>query len=213
RTALEEIKTAARHIEALAEVKAVDPAQALSAKDAELNRTLNEATAGYAQLIDAKSAQLSNSLASHGNILQEALAASTRESEELMSNSTSRIVSEVNDALKKLNDSNLLLQRVLETSTSNLANLETSVAEQTSNYSTTVKDALSATESAGKLVGDHVGAFQTTISAMLEQFSSLVGDLDSQAASIDRAANNLQDAGNFSIDTLENRRGAMEALA
>lgn len=242
RTALEQVKDAARHIEDLVEVKAVVTAEQLGDKVIAMQRVVTEQSAAFADIIDsrseqfgsrvaamqreveeqsavfsniidAKSEQLTGSLRSHGNVLRDALAASARESEALMADSTARISADVNDALKRLNDSNLLLQRVLETTTINLSDLESRVSTQTTSYSATVKDALSATEQAGGLVSEHVNAFQTTMTTMLEQFSGMVSRLDNQTASIDTAAHALQDAGNFSIDTLENRRGAMEALA
>ena len=174
---------------------------------------MSDQTAVFADIIDSRSEQLNASLRNHSNILKQALNETAIDTEQLMSETTARISTELTDALKRLNDSNLLLQRVLETTTSNLADLEGKVANQTSVYSTTVKDALSATEEAGTLVSEHVGAFQRTISAMSQEFAELVASLDGQAGNIDRAASSLTEAGNFSIDTLENRRGAMEALA
>lgn len=213
RTALVEIKEAARYIEDLVEVKAVHTAAELGAQVVEMQQAVSTQSENFAQLIDAKSEQLNTALRSHGNILRQALETSTAESESLMDGLTGRMMDNANQALKKMNDSNLLLQRVLETTTENLAEMESRVATQTSSYSSTVKDALGATETAGRLVGEHVGAFQATMTTMLEQFGALVSDLDRQATNIDQAGQSLQSAGNFSIDTLENRRGAMEALA
>ncbi|MBU1176551.1 MAG: hypothetical protein KKH72_14200 [Alphaproteobacteria bacterium] len=213
RTALEQVKDAARHIEDLVEVKAVATAEQLDARIGQMNKVVSEQSTAFAQIIDASSSRLDASLRNHGNLLRDALAQSAGDTEHVMSETTRRIQSELGDALKRLNDSNLLLQRVLETTTTNLADLESKVATQTSTYSTTVKDALTATEQAGTLVSQHVGAFQRAIGSMTEEFGALIGSLDSQAINIDRAANSLTQAGNFSIDTLENRRGAMEALA
>lgn len=213
RTALEQVKQATRHIEDLVEVKAVATAAELGAKLGAMQKTVSDQSAAFADVIDTRSEQLRNSLLSHGNILRDALSTSADQSERIMSESTARITNELGDALKRLNDSNLLLQRVLETTTTNLADLENRVADQTSTYSSTVKDALSATEEAGELVSRHVDAFQKAIVSMTGEFGDLVGSLDIQSANIDRAASTLKDAGNFSIDTLENRRGAMEALA
>ena len=213
RTALDNVKDAARHIEDLVEVKAVATAEQLGARLGEMQSTVSQQSAAFAEIIDSRSEELRASLRSHGNILREALAESAQDTERLMSDTTVRISNELNDSLKRLNDSNLLLQRVLETTTSNLADMESRVASQTSSYSTTVRDALSATEDAGGLVARHVDAFQTAIASMTQEFADLVNSLDHQSVSIGAAAENLKDAGNFSIDTLENRRDAMEALA
>ena len=75
----------------------------------------------------------------------------------------------------------MLLQRVLDASTANLANLETSVAQQTSTYSNTIRDAIGQTEQAGTMVSQHVTALQATIRGMVEEFSSVLGRLDSEA--------------------------------
>jgi hypothetical protein len=212
RTALEQVKEASRHIEDLVEVKAVATAEQLDSKLGEMQRTVSDQSAVFAQMIDSQNERLNASLMNHGNLLKEALTASASESEQIMSSSTAKINDELTDALKRLNDSNLLLQRVLDTTTSNLADLESRVSVQTSSYSSTVKDALTATEEAGNLVTGHIAAFQNTVASMTGEFSELVNSLDTHTNNIDRAANNLTEAGNFSIDTLENRRGAMEAL-
>ncbi len=213
RTALEQVKNAARHIEDLVEVKAVATAEQLGAQITEMQRSVTEQSAIFADTIDTSSQRLNASLRNHNNVLREALAATAMESEEVMAQSTAKITGELTEALKRLNDSNLLLQRVLETTTTNLADLENRVATQTSTYSTTVKDALSATEEAGGLVSMHVDAFEKAIKSMIAEFSGLISSLDNKAHGIDKAAASLSEAGNTSLDTLESRRGAMEALA
>lgn len=212
RTALEQIREAAHHIEDLVEVRALETANQLGEKVEEMNRALVEHSDSFSTLITSRSSELRGALQNHGNILRDALSETAQESEEIMSASTSRILSDVTDALKKLNDGNLLLQRVLETSTGNLAQLESSVAQQTSSYSETVREAVSATEQAGELVTGHVTALQTTIESLVREFGGLLGNLDTETANINNAADALTNAGNFTIDTLENRRGAMEAL-
>jgi len=47
---------------------------------------------------------------------------------------------------------------------------------------------------------------------MVGEYSTLLGGLDSETANINSAASALSSAGNLTIDTLENRRDAMEAL-
>src|SRR5690606_24273116 len=147
------------------------------------------------------------------NILQQSLVSHTQQAEELMSTSTARILTDVTAALGKLNDSNILLQKVLDASTQNLANLETSVAQQTATYSSTVRDAISSTEEAGKMVTEHVGALQTTIAAMVQEFSSILGNLNAEAQSVDQAAQNLNSVSATTLTTLDERRAAMDALA
>lgn len=213
RTALEQIRDAARHIEDLVEVRAIDTANMLGEKIQQMSSTLNEHSEGFALMISSSSDQLNGALENHGNILRDALVKNTTESEQLMATSTARIQSDVNEALKKLNDGNLLLQRVLETSTSNLANLESSVANQTSSYAEAVRDAVSTTEHAGQLVSQHVTALQETIGSMTKEFGNVLVGLESETGQINTAAEALTSAGNFTVDTLENRRGAMEALA
>lgn len=212
RTALEQIREAAHHIEDLVEVRALDTANKLGQKVEEMNRTLVEHTGTFSELITTRSVELENSLKSHTNILRDALTENSRESEELMSESTSRILTDVTEALKKLNDGNLLLQRVLETSTGNLAKLETSISGHTTAYAETVRDAVNTTEQAGELVTKHVSALQMTIESLVGEFGSMLGNLDTETANINNAADALTNAGNFTIDTLENRRDAMEAL-
>lgn len=212
RAALEQVRDATRHIEDLVEVKALDTANTLGAKVEEMNQTISSYSNSFSNLIDDKSEKLETALRSHGNILRSALEESSGTAEELMSASSSRILTDVNEALKKLNDGNLLLQRVLETSSTNLANLENSVADHTRSYASTIKDAVGATEHAGELVSQHVGALQTTIQSMVGEFGTLLGSLDTEAANINNAADTLNNAGNLTIDTLENRRDAMEAL-
>ncbi len=152
-------------------------------------------------------------LENHGNVLQQALISNASQAEDLMSQSTSRILTDVTAALGKLNDSNILLQKVLDASTANLANLETSVADQTATYSQTVRDAIASTEQAGSLVTQHVGALQTTIATMVQEFSSVLGNLNAEAQSVDRAAENLNSVSTTTLATLDERRGAMDALA
>ena len=213
RNALEQIGTASRTIDELISIKAVAAADAIGGKVAEINRTVSEQTDAFAALVTDKSAQLEMALLNHNNILTQALSQNARDAEDLMSQSTARILTDVTAALGKLNDSNILLQKVLDASTANLSQLETSVAEQTSTYSSTVRDAISSTEEAGRLVTEHVGALQTTIAAMVQEFGSVLGNLNAEASSIDKAAEGLNTASNFTLGLLDERRGAMDALA
>ena len=213
RTALEQVKEAARHIEDLVEVRAVETAQSLEAKVEEMNEALSSQTNNFAQIISEKSEELNNSLKNHSNILRDALGESSSEAEEIMSASTSRILSDVNDALKKLNDGNLLLQRVLETSSTNLFELETSVANQTSNYANAVRQAVGETKSAGEMVGQHVGAMQTTIQSVTSKFSEMLNELSAQTTNINEASSNLDETGKTTIDNLKDRQKAMNELA
>ncbi len=212
RTALEQVKDAARHIEDLVEVKAVETADTLSAKLDEMNQVVATQSDNFANIISTKSEELEGSLKGHSNILLEALGESSREAEELMSQSSNRILTDVNDALTKLNNSNLLLQRVLETSSSNLSKLETSVANQTSSYSSTVKEAVLQTEQAGNMVSEHVGALQTTMSSITNEFSSILANIKSETADMNIASKNLEEAGNSSVGSLSSRQEAMSTL-
>src|SRR5690606_9440015 len=178
RNALEQIQNAARNVDELISIKAVAAADAVGNKVAEINRVVTEQTEIFSNLVSDRSAMLENSLQNHTNLLQQSLIQHAREAEELMSTSTSRILTDVTAALGKLNDSNMLLQKVLDASTANLANLENTVAEQTATYSTTIRDAISSTEEAGKLVTEHVTALRATISSMVTEFSSILGNLN-----------------------------------
>jgi len=213
RAALEQFQTAAVTIEDLVQVKAVNTANAIGSQLADVNRSVNDHTNAFAALVNEKSEQLRGALLSHGNVLRDALAENAREAEAIMSVSTSRILSDVTTALGKLNDSNILLQRVLDSSTDNLAKLENSVADQTALYSQTVRDAIGSTEHAGHLVTEHVGALQTTIRTMVGEFAMLLGQLDKEAKGIDEAAHNLSETNNFTLNSLESRRTAMDNLA
>src|SRR5690606_19232116 len=213
RKAMEELKTAAVHIEDLVEIRAVNTADELSRKASEINRMVSEHTDKFAELIDTKQNQLTNALGAQTNLLRAAIEANARDSEEIMAESTNRIQHEVTESLRKLNDANLLLQRVLEASTGNLARLQGNVGEQTQAYTTAVRDALSGTEQAGTMMGQHVEALQATITAMLDQFGQMSGKLHAETDGFTTAAASLAEASNSTMETLENRRGAMEALA
>src|SRR5690606_21839952 len=76
-----------------------------------------------------------------------------------------------------------------------------------------VREALSGTEQAGNIVGQHVEVLQSTISNMLDQFAQMSGKLHDETEGFTAAAANLSEASNTTVSTLENRRGAMEALA
>src|SRR5690606_13434417 len=165
RGALDLLRQAGASIDQLVSVKAVGAAEAIETRLSGINRSLEEHTASFADLVTSKSEQLESALASHGNLLRDALSENSREAEQIMAASTSRILGDVTTALNKLNDSNLLLQRVLDASTANLASLETSVAQQTANYSDTMREAMGQTEQAGAMVTQHVGALQNTIRA------------------------------------------------
>ncbi|MEO5806926.1 hypothetical protein [Devosia sp.] len=213
RNALEQIQIAGASIDQIVSVKAVNTADSIAKRMSEINSAVTEQTNTFAALVSDKSDQLQIALLSHGNILRDALGETAREAEGIMSVSTSRILSDVSTALGKLNDSNLLLQRVLEASTSNLAHLESSVAQQTATYSTTVRDAIGQTEEAGTMVSQHVNALQATIQSMVREFSGMLGKLDAETVSIGSAAQALSNTGGFALETLEERRNAMDALA
>jgi len=213
RTALDQVKEAARHIEDLVEVRALETANTLSKKVEEMNEAVTTQTDNFANIISSKSEELEGALKSHGNILKTALNESSAEAEELMSASTGRILDDVNGALKKLNDSNLLLQRVLETSSSNLFDLETSVANQTSSYTNAIREAVSSTDQAGKMVAEHVGALQTTIQAVTSEFGTMLSELSNETDNINLASSTLNTAGAGTIDSLQERQEAMNALA
>src|SRR6185437_8742683 len=213
RSALEQINAAARTIEEVVEVKAVAAADDISGRVAEMHRTVGEQTNAFANLINERSEQLHIALLDHGNVLREALGENAREAEAIMSASSARILSDVGASLDKLNQSNALLQQVLDASTGNLASLENAVASHTQTYSATVRDAIGSTEAAGKMVSEHVGALQNTIRSMVDEFGTLLGRLDTEAKSIDGAAASLNDASQLALGSLDERRTAMETLA
>ncbi|KRA45531.1 apolipoprotein A1/A4/E domain-containing protein [Devosia sp. Root635] len=213
RTALEQIRVAAGDIDQLLTVKAVGAVDTIETRLSDINRSVEHHTSAFAALVSEKSEQLQGALNSHGNLLRDALGDNAREAEAIMAVSTSRILTDVTAALGKLNDSNLLLQRVLDASTANLANLETSVAQQTSTYSTTVREAIGQTEQAGAMVSQHVSALQTTIRGMVDEFSTVLGRLDSEAANMSQASNALALTSDEALQTLEDRRTAMDSLA
>lgn len=213
RTALEQIRVAAGDIDQLLTVKAVGAVDTIETRLSDINRSVEEHTSAFAALVSEKSDQLQGALASHGNLLRDALGENAREAEAIMAVSTSRILTDVTAALGKLNDSNLLLQRVLDASTANLANLETSVAQQTSTYSTTVREAIGQTEQAGAMVSQHVNALQATIRSMVDEFSTVLGKLDAEAANMSQASNALALTSEDALQTLEDRRTAMDSLA
>ncbi|MDR3471926.1 MAG: hypothetical protein P4M09_09590 [Devosia sp.] len=213
RAALDQLQVAARTIEEIIEVKAVNAAEAVSGRVVEIHRAVDEQTSAFAALVNEKSEQLHIALLNHGNVLRDALGENAREAEALMAASNQRILTDVGSALYKLNESNELLQRVLDASTSNLANLETSIADQTASYSATVRDAIGSTEEAGRLVTEHVTALQNTISGMVAEFGTMVGTLDNEAKTIDQAATSLNTASSYAVSNLDERRTAMDALA
>src|SRR6185437_10505298 len=180
---------------------------------AEMHRTVGEQTNAFANLINERSEQLHIALLDHGNVLREALGENAREAEAIMSASSARILSDVGALLDKLNQSNALLQQVLDASTGNLASLENAVASHPQTYSATVRDAIGSTEAAGKMVSEHVGALQNTIRSMVDEFGTLLGRLDTEAKSIDGAAASLNDASQLALGSLDERRTAMETLA
>jgi len=194
-------------------VKAVDSVTSIEERLGEVNRSVSNHTAAFAALVNERSAELQNALRGHGNILRDALSENAREAEEVMATSTSRILNDVTTALSKLNDSNLMLQHVLDASTTNLATLETSIAQQTANYAGTMREAMGQTEEAGILVGQHVGALQQTIRSMVDEFASILGRLDVEVVSMNQASRALESTSGSALETLEERRGAMEALA
>src|SRR5690606_29050142 len=200
-------------IDNLLTVKAVDAVDSIGTRLSTINRSVEEHTNAFAALVSEKSDQLHGALASHGNLLRDALGENAKEAEAIMAVSTSRILTDVTAALGKLNDSNLLLQRVLDASTANLAHLETSVAQQTATYSSTVRDAIGQTEEAGAMVSQHVGALQATIRSMVDEFSTVLGRLDAEAAQMAEASASLATTSDGALQTLEDRRGAMDALA
>src|SRR5690606_7702801 len=136
---------AARTIDELVSVKSVEAAQEIAERVSEINRVVTEQTNGFAPLVVERSEQLHALLQNHGGVLRDAPAAKAQAVEERMSASTQRITADVNAALEKLNQSNQLLQTVLDSAGTDLARLEGSVAEQTSTYSATVRDAIATT--------------------------------------------------------------------
>src|SRR5690606_29316600 len=167
----------------------------------------------FASLVEQKSGELQSALLGHGNLLRAALQDNARDAEDIMSASSSRILSDVSAALNKLNDSNLLLQRVLDASTTNLATLEGSIAQQTANYALTMRDAMGQTEEAGVMVSRHVGALQNTIQSMVEEFGNILGKLDMEVVSMSQASRALESTSDNALEALEDRRNAMDSLA
>jgi hypothetical protein len=86
------------------------------------------------------------------------------------------------------------------------------VAEQTATYSATVREAIGSTEEAGRLVTEHVGALQTTIGhgagVRLDPRQP-----QRRGQSIDRPPRTSTTASATTLATLDERRGAMDALA
>jgi len=181
-------------------------------KSSELTGTIDQQSKTLSELIETRTTELDSSLKSHGNILRAALELSANEAEDLMSTSTGRITTEVTGALEKLNDSNTLLQQVLDTATTNLAELESSVGRHTSTYAQTVMEAVSDTHEAGRMMNDHVSELRSTITQLAEELQTIKTTLADQTAGFSGAARELSDAGLVTVSTLEEGRTAMEAL-
>ncbi|MEQ1900787.1 MAG: hypothetical protein ABL866_08645 [Devosia sp.] len=213
RQALEQIQLAAKSIDEIISVKAVNATDAIESRVGALHNAVSVQTDNLASLVTERTNLLEQMLANHGNVLNQALATNAAEAERLMGETSGRILSDVGVALNKLNESNLLLQQVLDVSTNNLAKLETSVADQTATYSSTVREAITTTEDAGRLVSEHVNALRTSISTMVAEFGTMLGNLNTEAGAIDQAATNLNSASAQSLGLLEDRRSAMDALA
>ena len=213
RSALEKITEVSTRFDSLVRIDATQSAAALGEQVELITNAIETRTGQFAAVVDQKSAELATSLNSHSNILNEALQANATEAQNIMSTTSARMMTDVTGSLEKLNESNVLLQTVLDAASGNLATLENNISTQTATYSNTVRDALGNTEQAGKLVGEHVTAMQTTIHTMMEEFSTMVNKMDGEAANIDRATNNLTHAGTSSLEAFEARREAMDALA
>ncbi len=63
------------------------------------------------------------------------------------------------------------------------------------------------------MVSEQVGNLQNTIRAMMGEFGSIVGNLNTEIAAIEQSASTLNTAGTQSLGQLEERRTAMDALA
>lgn len=234
RSALDKLGAATRAIEDLVGLRAPATAEDLSRRAEALHKlvagqaesftsliesstaALSASVAGHTHafdlLVEQKTSQLDANLKSHGNILRAALELTASEAEEIMSTSTSRIASEVTEALDKLNQGNHLLQQVLSASTGNLAELESSVGKYTKAYAQTVKDAVGDTHEAGRLMNDHVNALGSTISGLVAEMDSLKTALSTQTAGFSQAARDLNEAGTISVESLEAGREAMDTL-
>ena len=213
RQALEQIHNASRAIDEVISIKAVAAAEAIETRLTGLSGVVTSQTDDLATLVSDRSSQIESLLRSHGNVLQEALAASAAQTEQLMANTTNRIQADADAAFRRLEEANLTLGRVLEAANQNLAQLETSVAGHTAAYSETVRDAVSSTEQAGQLVSTQVSTMQVTVRDMMDQIASMMQSLNTEVSAIDRSAAALADAGSQSLDTLEERRAAMDTLA
>src|SRR6185437_6889043 len=123
RSALDRLQDVTRNVEEIIEVKAVAAAEAVAGRMTQIHNEVNDQTNAFASLVNDRSEQLHIALLNHGNVLRDALGENAREAEALMQASNERILGEVGAALFKLNESNELLQRVLEASTGNLAQL------------------------------------------------------------------------------------------
>jgi hypothetical protein len=166
-----------------------------------------------ASTVADRASALESALRTHGNILNEALAAAASQTEQMMHTTSERIQSDAIEAFTRLNRANEILQQVLEGANRNLTELETNVANQTATYSSTVRDAVASTEQAGTMVSEQVNGLQSTVRAMMDEFASLLGNINSEVAAIDQAAASLNQAGTQSLTQLEERRTAMDALS
>jgi len=77
----------------------------------------------------------------------------------------------------------------------------------------TVQDAVGSTQQTGDLISGQVAALQSTVRTMVEDVGSMMGRLNAEVAAIDQSASALNNAGSQSLDALEERRAAMDALA
>ncbi|MCB9994202.1 MAG: hypothetical protein H6873_11165 [Hyphomicrobiaceae bacterium] len=197
----------------LVNTKSDELTNAFNSQVARVTTELNNQSKAYTDQITAKSDELFKTLAGHNNILREALASNAQEAQALMSTTTSRISSEINVALDRLNESNRLLQNVIEASAGNLSQLEKGIAAHTADYSEAVRKAVDDTRVAGDTMTRHVDAMQTTVRSMVEEFSTIVGQLEVETRQVDASARNLSEAGQASLASVEMRRDAMDALA
>jgi len=213
RSAMSELQMVSTKLEDLVEVRGIATAQELADKASAMNRVVAVQSETLTKLIDKKAEELETRIGNHQNILSAALENSALSAEEIMARSTTKIESDVNRSLSKLNESNTLLQQVLETSGGNLSALENSIGKHTAQYSDAVRDALTGTDDAGRLMGEHVDALQSTISGLLAEVGDVKSTLEGQAHGFTDAANELTSASMVSIDTIEGGRTALEALA
>lgn len=181
---------------------------------------LRTGNAELAELLKTGSGQVAQAISGEIEAMVQAIGAgaestlkNAKDAHAAISASVADLDRDTSEALTRLQGSATTMANLLSSSLQTLRTIELEVATRVDRYADAVRDAAARTEETGHVATRSITEIQQVTSGTLAEFREVLGILEAEALSLERAAAHLDRTGSMTLGEIDNRRGAIEALA